>query len=211
LRSIFSITQQAPNGQIILTSSPRSFASEEAARAAVAVVTSSAANAANFVAKAGGGGPYFVLQADGANIGYSEAYSSSAARDAGIASVQLFAATSVVALVPWTPPATSSGATTAATTQPPQDYTDAPFVEPTTPPTEAPTSYDVPSDTPADYAPPTSYVEPTYVVPSSPVPTTDDTDADAYRRDTSTDPSSAPVSAASASLLLVCSALIAAL
>jgi uncharacterized protein YegP (UPF0339 family) len=84
----FRFNLKAGNGQIILSS--QGYASKADALNGIASVQKHSADDANFERKdSAKGEPYFVLKAkNGVVIGQSEMYSSTAARDNGIASVQ---------------------------------------------------------------------------------------------------------------------------
>lgn len=84
----FSFNLHAVNGQVILTSEV--YEAKASASNGIASVRKNAVEAARFdKLTAKDGSPYFTLKAtNGQVIGQSQMYSSEAARDAGIASVQ---------------------------------------------------------------------------------------------------------------------------
>ena len=84
----FSFTLKAANNEVILTS--QAYETKEAAKAGIASVQTNGPTAERFEKKTSSAKePYFVLKAaNGLIIGTSEMYSSEAARDNGIKSVQ---------------------------------------------------------------------------------------------------------------------------
>jgi len=84
----FRFNLKAGNGEIILSS--EAYAQKASALAGIESVRANGPDEANFERKASSSNePYFVLKAkNGQAIGRSEMYSSTAARDNGIASVQ---------------------------------------------------------------------------------------------------------------------------
>ena len=92
----FSFNLLASNGQVILTSEV--YEAKASANNGIASVRKNAADDGRFDRlKAKDGSPYFTLKAsNGQVIGQSQMYSSEAARDAGIASVQANATDAVL-------------------------------------------------------------------------------------------------------------------
>lgn len=84
----FTFNLKAGNGQVILTG--QSYASKQGAQDGIASVRTHGADDANFELKTSvAGEPFFVLKAkNGQIIGKSEMYSSTGARDNGVASVK---------------------------------------------------------------------------------------------------------------------------
>lgn len=84
----FRFNLKASNGQIILSS--EAYADKAGALGGIASVQKNGPDAANYEKKVSSSGhPYFLLKAgNGQIIGASEMYSSEAARDNGLASVQ---------------------------------------------------------------------------------------------------------------------------
>jgi len=105
---------RAVNGQQLIVSS--SYASDNATIAAINACKVAATLDAGYMLSASDNSFTLLDSTTHTALAYSDVYSSSAARDAGVSSVKTYAPTAIVVEIPWEAPTTVAGQTTVLTT-----------------------------------------------------------------------------------------------